>query len=475
MKHHHDHNRRQLLKSGLGLAMTGSAAFALNLTHMTAAAAQTARSNDYKALVCLFMHGGNDQANTIIATSGDSWRQYENMRGGSIGLQAPGSGSQSVLPIQPGNLGAFGNQGLQLALHPRLTRARELFRQRRLAILSNVGPLIEPTSAEQFRQQQTRIPRHLFSHNDQQATWQTFSPEGNHAGWGGRMLDLMANTHNASALFASAISPGINADAWLTGQMIKPYSIPLAGDVGVQIMGTLKRPSISQAIQEILSDRRADNLLGQTYAELHGRTLEYQARMQSSLVPDNHASLLPAPTLSSGSSLLAQQIRAVARMIASRNNLGVRRQIFFINLGGFDTHDSQISTHDRLMTELDIGLDYFDRQMKALGVENQVTLFTASDFGRTMTSNGTGTDHGWGAHHFIYGGAVNGGNLYGRFPTFGLDAGDDVDGRLVPQYSVEQYAAALGKWFGLSQGELLQTLPNLINFTGAAPLNFMKA
>lgn len=477
MKHSHSPSRRILLKSGVSLAATGPAAFALNLANMTAAAASTAGSDDYKALVCLFMNGGNDQANTLIATNGESWENYQRLRGNTIALDEPGSGSHAIQPILPANLAAFNNSGLALAMHPRLARTRELFRQRKLAILANVGPLIEPTTAEAFRYQQTRVPRHLFSHNDQQATWQTFSPEGNHSGWGGRMVERLASTHNASAMFASAISPASSADAWLRGRQIQPYTLPTNGQVGIFKHGYLGWSSIGNAVDNLMSLKRHGNLLEQTYSELHNRSLEYQKRLQHTLVPDSHSSLLPVPRLpgSGDSNTLATQMHAVARMIASRNNLGVRRQVFFVNLGGFDTHNSQLSMHDSLLQMFDQAMDFFDRQMQRLGVEQQVTLFTASDFGRSMVSNGSGTDHGWGSHHFIYGGAVNGGNLYGHFPTFGINAGHDVDGRLVPQYSVEQYAAVLGQWFGLSMSDLYETLPNLINFPKDSQLNFMKA
>lgn len=474
MKHTHSPARRHLLRTGLGLAVAGPAAFALDLTHMSAMAAQSASQHDYKALICLFLYGGNDQGNTVIATHRDGWNAYERMRVGSIGLGAPGSAKNAVLPIQPGNLNAYDNAGLELALHPQLVRTRELFRQRRLAVVANVGPLIEPTTPDLYRQQQSRLPPRLFSHNDQQSIWQTLHPEGSHAGWGGRVMDLLANTHNGAALFASAISPSTLSYPWMTGQAIKPYNIPIIGDIGIPFSGHLKTAPVTAALRDILTEQGDDNLLVKTYQEVHRRTLEYQDIMRQQVVPDTHDSLLPVPATSSGQDALTRQLRAIARIIASRRNLGVTRQVFFVHLAGFDTHDSQLYTHNRLMAQLDLGFDYFDRQMKALGVENQVTMFTASEFGRGMTSNGAGTDHGWGGHHFVCGGAVNGGALYGRFPTFGKDAGDDVDGRLVPQFSVEQYAASLGRWFGLGNGDLYQILPNLINFSGGPALHFMK-
>ena len=204
--------------------------------------------------------------------------------------------------------------------------------------------------------------------------------------------------------------------------------------------------------------------------------MRYQRTLQDELVAEDHAALQPVPDYSGTpgtKNALAIQFRMIGRIIASRHNIGVRRQVFFVQLGGFDTHANQKIMHARLLSYVDQALGYFNDQMKALDVEDQVTLFTASDFGRTMSGNGNGTDHGWGSHHFILGGAVDGGKLYGRFPVFGIEAGQDARGRLVPRYSVEQYAAGLGQWFGLSQGELMEVLPNLRNF-GNDRLHFMR-
>ena len=198
--------------------------------------------------------------------------------------------------------------------------------------------------------------------------------------------------------------------------------------------------------------------------------------MRSGLVNEQDSRLLAVPGIrgGGGANPLIEQLRMVSRIIASRQSLGVRRQVFFVSLGGFDTHGGQKTTQNRLLVQVDQALEHFVRQMQILGVEDQVTLFTASDFGRSMLTNGSGSDHGWGSHHFVVGGAVQGGRLYGQFPAFGRDVGHDVNGRLVPRYSVEQYAAALGRWFGLSDSNLLQVLPNLRNFDARA-LTFMKA
>lgn len=476
--HDHHHDRRTLLKAGLGVAggQVGIP-FALNLANMGVAAAQSSGNSDYKALVCLFMHGGNDHGNTVVATSGSSWENYTRLRG-DIALPAPGE-TNGLLTINPANLATFGNTGLGLALHPSLKRTRSLFHDGKLAILANVGPLIEPTTAEEYQRHLTRIPRRLFSHNDQQSTWQTFSPEGSQHGWGGRMMDRFASSANASASFFSAIAPGSHAASWLTGRQTSPYTIPISGRIGIrQVDHNLGGiPNQGQPLRDLLGlDRSNAGYLEQTLAHLNQRTLKYQRIVQDGLVGDDHAALQAIPDYPGNPGVpnaLAQQFRMIGRIIASRHNIGVRRQVFFVQMGGFDTHANQNLVHTRLMSYIDQALGYFNDQMKALGVEDQVTLFTASDFGRTMSGNGNGTDHGWGAHHFILGGAVNGGRLYGHFPGFGIAAGQDARGRLVPTYSVEQYAAGLGEWFGLSRGELLETMPNLGNF-GNTRLDFMR-
>ncbi|MDO4230500.1 MAG: DUF1501 domain-containing protein [Lautropia sp.] len=481
--HHHDHehdpSRRALLK-GSAAAIAGQVAlpFALNLASMGSVAAQSSGNNDYKALICLFLHGGNDHANTVVATNGNSWERYKTLRS-SISLPAPGE-TNGLLSISPSNLAAYDNGSLTLALHPSLTAARDLFNKGKLAILSNVGPLIEPTTVDEYQRMLTRIPSRLYSHNDQQSTWQTFSPEGSQVGWGGKLIDRLSSSFNGGASFFGAIAPGNNPSPWLTGERTSPYAIPTSGTVGIrQLKENLGGVNGGgQLLRDLLMlDRNHAGYLEQTLAHLNQRTIQYQQILQDGLVAEDHAGLLDIPLLPGSATArnsLAVQLRMIARIIASRNNIGARRQVFFIQLGGFDMHSNLLGAHKPLLDTVDQALDFFSRQMASLGVEDKVTLFTASDFGRTIVGNGSGSDHAWGSHHFIVGGAVNGGKLYGKFPEFGINAGNDARGRLVPNYSVEQYAAALGEWFGLSQSELMEALPNLRNFDRNALRPMMK-
>ena len=345
--------------------------------------------------------------------------------------------------------------------------------------MANVGPLIEPITPDEYRRLLRRFPDRLFSHNDQQSTWQTFSPEGSHSGWGGNLVGKLVDVSDPTMSSFSAIYTGSSAAAWLRGNRVSPYSVPVAGHIGVALayrnLGGVQNGG--EPLRKILSMKNEDpNLLVQTYQQLYKRTLDNQQIMRDSLIDENDSRLLAVPNMRgvNAPNPLIKQLRTVSRIIASQQRLGVRRQVFFISLSGFDTHSGQKGIQSRLLEQVDQTLAHFVEQMKILGMENQVTLFTASDFGRSMLTNGSGSDHGWGSHHFVVGGAVQGGRLYGQFPAFGRDVGQDVNGRLVPRYSVEQYAAALGRWFGLSDGQLLEALPNLSNFDRRA-LAFMRA
>lgn len=499
-------SRRAFLRRAGALPAWGALASPVVLNLAALAAAQ-AQSSDYRALVCVFLFGGNDACNTVLPTDASSWTAYAAARRPeTVGLHPPGTpvlasapaGSADrlggVLPLTP----VTAPDGRSLALHPGLVRMRQLFdAERRLAILGNVGPLLMPTSKSEYGQASHPRPPKLFSHNDQQSCWQSGEPEGAAAGWGGHMADLLADLNGMAASF-TGISTAGNA-VWLTGQRVLQYQVGpdgalrMASDAAGRIYG---RPSIAQALERIVSTPRSAHLLEQDVAAVAQRSIQAE-RQLSGVMPA--ARLLPYGTPGSAGAdpllqyanvdgvsalnALAQQLQVVARMMTACRVLGVRRQVFFVSLGGFDTHANQNRKHADLMLALDHGLGYFDTVLGALGLRDSVTTFTASEFGRSFTSNGDGTDHGWGGHHFVMGGAVRGGRLYGNLPVYGLagsGGGFDsphqvgVNGALLPQVSVDQYGATLARWFGVGDTALMPLFPNLANFDAAQrDLGFM--
>ncbi|CAN5768630.1 DUF1501 domain-containing protein [soil metagenome] len=466
-------SRREFLRMSSMLSVVGAAAtpFALNLATMGSAAAQNA-PGDYKALICLFMFGANDHANTVLATDSTSWTQYLNVRttseAGSIALPAVGA-LGGVLPISP----LSSQAGRSFALHPNLAELKNLFDNNRAAIISNVGPLIMPTTLAQYKAASVRLPPKLFSHNDQQSLWQAYAPEGAAYGWGGRMGDLMA-ANNANPIFTSISASG-NA-VFLAGKTVNQYQVSASGAVPVgSLSGTLfGAPAGANPLKSIITADNV-NLFRKEHAAITGRSISAQSLLSPSMAAAGPGGI-PNPSQYTNpntgllaTNALAVQLQTVARIIAGRSALGAQRQVFFVSMGGFDTHDFQRTTQADLMAKLAHAIAYFDTSMASLqgtDVRNQVTLFTASDFGRTFTSNGDGTDHGWGSHHFIVGGAVKGKNIYGDFPVTGLKHSQDVgSGSLLPQFSVDQYGATLANWFGLSPTQINDVFPNITNFT----------
>jgi len=503
-------NRRQFLQS--------SAAWSA-MTAMGQAGAQTA--TDYKALVCVFLYGGNDAFNTVLATDTDSWSAYtavRNQQPSPIALMPPGTAANTsksvgspewlggVLPLSP----AVAVSGRSFALHPKLNRLSALFNtDRRLAVVANVGPLVQPLTKAQYLAATRggagsvgiKLPAKLFSHNDQQNTWQAMSPEGATVGWGGQLADSFVAPGAAPGMYG-AISVGGNA-VWLSGQRVRQYQMGLSGAIAMgnaagstTVYGSA---NVANALKRIASNglagpgatglARAGHVLMADLGTVAERSIKAEAIMSGAL---NTQSLTTTPfgpdtrtrytnlagNLSYNS--LASQLQAVARVIAARSTLGAGRQVFFVSMSGFDNHDNQNYSHAELMARLDHALGYFDETLGLLGAQNMVTTFTASDFGRTFTSNGDGTDHGWGAHHFVMGGAVRGGRIVGSFPKLGIkntndnsfDSSDDQlgNGVLLPTTSVDQLGATLATWFGASNPG--QIFTNLGRF-GSQNLGFM--
>jgi uncharacterized protein (DUF1501 family) len=487
-------SRRALLRRAGALSLAAPVApFALNLAAMAKAAAATA--GDYKALVCLFMTGGNDGYNTVLATDSASWSAYSaarNFGSDPVVLASAGTPANAqsatfngtlggVLPITP-----LHAQGRSFALHPVMTGMRDLFAAGRLGIVANVGTLARPTAKADYLSPTFPRPPKLFSHADQQAVWQTFGSDASSPGWGGRMADLLLTT-NQRAQFSSVSLSG--TAAWLTGQQARQYQLATSGSIHLGGAGTLFGSATVQAkLQSLARGARTTHLIEQDHAAVVARSIDADAILSTAL-PGATAGPWGTSGLAAGAddpllvmrnpdtgvnevNPVALQLQAVARMIAARGTLGLSRQVFFVEAMDFDTHDGQPRRQAVNLARLSHALAYFDATLVRMGVGNQVTTFTASDFGRGFASNGDGTDHGWGSHHFVLGGAARGGDVTGTFPAYGLSDGrggfaspDQVtNGAMLPTTSVDQYAATLGRWFGISDANLSAILPNLNQF-----------
>jgi len=447
----HDASRRAFLKRSSMLAVAGAAApWALNLAAMSEAAAATA--TDYKALVCVFLYGGNDYGNTLIPYDASRYAAYQGMRPTLAYTQAQLAGT--VLAPSVALAG-----GMQYALAPELAPLKTIFDGGRLGVMLNVGTLVQPTTKAQYTAGNVPLPPRLFSHNDQQSVWQASSPEGATSGWGGRMGDLF-ESGNGNAVFTCVNVSG-NA-VYLSGRTATQYQVSTTGPVA---LNGVARPlfgsaACSTALQNLVTAPSA-NIFENEYTRITARSLSAGSTLTTALAGGPTINT-PFPT--PGSNPLADQLKLVARMISTADAVGAKRQVFFVSMGGFDNHDGLATIHPGLLTSVAQALSAFYAATQELGVDKQVTTFTASDFGRTLTAN-DGSDHGWGSMHFMLGGAVNGGRYYGAPPVVANDGPDDVgQGRLLPSTSVDQYAATMGKWLGISDSDLLTVLPNLANW-----------
>lgn len=484
-----DISRREFLRNASLISAAGSVAapFALNLFAMNVAAAST-YTTDYKALVCVFLGGGNDHNNMVIATDTPSWNGYLAARnlGGGASIALPSANLQTIVPTTT-KIDSVGTR--TFALHPNMGDMKFLFDNQRAAIVANVGPLIVPFTSKTNYQNSTQKPAQLFSHSDQTAQWHSTDPAKQIYGWGGRMADnirLSNSKQNLSCLSLSGNS------VFLAGETINQYQVNSNG--AATAIGGFSNlfGSSGNHLQPIVTTASSSHLFEIEHAAVVERARLAEADITAVMGATRPttpigATPVPAPTqyqnpnnqlgtLSDNS--LATQLHTVARIIQGQVALGAHRQVFFVTIGGFDTHDNQATGHADLMARLSHAARYFDTTLATLPVGNMrsnVTLFTASDFGRTFTSNGDGTDHGWGAHHFVVGGAVRGKEVYGTFPQTEVGSGNPLDigsGNMIPTIAVDQYAATLAKWFGLSPAEITAVFPNLANFT-TPDLGFM--
>ena len=462
-----DHpNRRAFLTRAAALSALGSAApLAMNLAAFGEAAAFTA--TDYKALVCVFLYGGNDYANTVTPYDNANYDLYSRIRAGgpnrTNGGIAYGQNELAATALTPRVPQAL-TDNLQYALHPRLTNLASLWSTGQAAVLLNVGPLIAPLTVAQYNAGDAPsrpIPPRLFSHNDQQSTWQSDGPEGTSIGWGGRIGDLALSSNGSSLL--TCISIAGNA-VFLAGQNASVYRIGSAGPVAVNgITGSNFLTAQSKAALQTMITQSSGQVLENEYSKVLARSIALQGQVSAALQP---VSLTTNFNPSGVSNSLSDQLKVVARLIAARNSLNVKRQVFFVSLGGFDNHDFLMTDHPPLMGKVNEAMNAFYQATVEMGIASQVTTFTASDFGRTLASNGDGSDHGWGSHHFVVGGAVRGGQFYGTAPHVSVTSDDQVgQGRLLPSTATDQYAATLARWFGVADSELPLVLPNIVNFS----------
>jgi len=398
---------------------------------------------DYKALVCVFLLGGNDSWNMLVPRSGAEYDTYARSR---ENLAVP---RDQLLPV--GADGAFG-------LHPAMGDVASLMSSNRCAALVNVGPLIAPTSKDEYLAQAVPLPPQLFSHHDQVSQCQTLRGRADlKTGWAGRVAEVIAEQTSTQPLAMNVSLSGSNS--FQVGARAMPYVMSAAGAVTFWAQASTGGGPIRKAAFDGMLQADYGTIYERAYVAVQKRAVGYGELVNGALAT--------APTLTTTfpTSSTAAQLQTVARMIAVREHLGMTRQIFFVLMDGFDTHDDHLARHPKLLADLGSSLAAFHEATVELGVAANVTTFTQSEFGRRLASNGDGTDHGWAGVHLIVGDAVDGGKIYGDYPVLEIGGSQDVGGgRVIPTISTDQYAATLARWFGVEESSLTAIAPSLPNF-----------
>jgi len=453
------HNRRHFLKQAASIALGSSTAYATS-AGLQLANAMVQPNDSYKALVCIFLFGGNDAFNMVVPTGDSQYAAYK--------------ASRQTLAIEQSKLLSLSNlsgSGTQLGFHPGMPHAQQLFNSGKLALLTNVGALVEPVSKANYQGNKSLLPPQLFSHNDQQTFLQSLQSSARRNGWAGRAADAM-HSMNANKKLSMNISLS-GSNIWQSGNSVVPYSIDSAGIKELENFNkkTSDARELSRVqIYQALLAQQQENIFQREYARTQTLAWDLAGDVKTALDAQS-----PLQTVFPAGNPLAANLKMVAQMLSARSSLQVTRQTFFIGMGDFDTHGDQLRRHDILLAQLSAALDAFYKATVELGIADQVTTFTASDFGRTLTSNGDGTDHGWGSHQMIMGGAVKGGEVYGTFPDLIIGGKDDIgEGRIIPTNSMDQYAATLASWYGLPAGNFADVFPNLARFNDLE-LGFFKS
>jgi uncharacterized protein (DUF1501 family) len=430
-------------------ALAGTAA----LGQLGVLAAHAASSSDYKALVCVFLYGGNDANNTIVPLDSAGYANYAQTRSYLALPQA------QLLPL------AVASGAPQYGLHPALPGLQSLWASGNLAIVANVGTLVQPLTKAQYLSTTTVKPESLFSHIDQQHEWQASisSTSSSNSGWGGRLLDALAAL-NANSRIPPMISTGGN-NLFVTGAASQALVIPTSGSFGLNGFSNDSADTARRsALEQLLSVDQTINLTQAAQAVMSGALSS--SAILNPILTTTDATL--AARFAGLTTNFSQQLLAIAKVIEARSTLGATRQVFLATLGSFDTHTDQLNTQQTLLSELDAGLTAFHGAMADIGAGKSVTSFTLSDFSRNFLPNtGGGTDHAWGSHPLVIGDAVNGGSIYGTMPTLELSGPDDASnlGRWIPTIAVDQFAATLATWFGADATALAPVLPNLSAFS----------
>ena len=441
-------SRRQFLGQASCAAITASPLLSTLFNLKMAGNLSAAPGEDYRALVCIFLAGGNDSFNMLIPTEASSYGGYTAARS-NLALTR-----ESILPLS-GKDGA-GHYGV----HPGMPEVQSLYNSEKLAFVANVGTLVEPTNLAGFNNNSARLPVGLFSHSDQIMHWQTSIPDQRSPyGWAGRMADILHAENNTSPVSMNISLAGTNT--FQSGQNSVSYDITQDGNCSVvmeSFPGNETFAEISKTAVKSLMDIQYKNLFQKTFATINSRSID-AAQSFADAVSEISVKTAFSPTA------LSQSLKMVARTIGARKNLTTKRQTFFIMYGGWDHHDELLNSHAAMLPVVSKAMGEFDRSLTELGVSNQVTTFTASDFARTLSSNGRGSDHAWGSNQMVMGGAVRGGTVYGEYPDLTpknpLDTGR---GRLIPTTSTDEYFAELALWFGVQPGDLPSVFPNLNRF-----------
>ncbi|MGQ7845517.1 DUF1501 domain-containing protein [Granulosicoccus sp. 3-233] len=442
------YSRRRFLKlgsqtlAGAGLALGAHPA----LTLAKAADSGAQPYEDYRALVCVYLEGGCDGFSLMVPTGSHEHQEYAASRGQ---LAIP---RNQLLELQGGQSA--------LGLHPAAERLQALFDDEKLAMIANVGTLVEPTSREQYMNNEVDVPAQLFSHSDQSIQWQQLQGRDRSTeGWGAKSAEYLSGSQERDYLTSISLA---GSNYWQSGAGQRPFSLTESGVLQYQGMdgsNDWQQPR-RDAFERVMNIPR-HHVFTKAYADLQKRAMSITTELGQVL--DGNAGLFSDQP---ADNTLAQKLNMVAQLIAAQDQLGLRRQIFYVSMRGFDVHDNQSLEQPRLFSELTEALSFFQNKIDMLGMGQHVTTFTASDFGRSLLSNGDGTDHGWGNHLMVMGGAVKGGSIYGQLPSLELNGPDTVhNGRILPSTSATQYAATLLRWIGLDDAARHEVLPTLRNFS----------